>query len=207
MTRSKTLFISAAAWLLPMAAYAHHGMGGRTPTAFDEGLLSGLAHPIINVHHFAFIIALGIFTAAAQLPRLKPIWFVLGTVAGCYLFTALGPLPHSGALIAASLAVVGFALLLDRHVHGWLVTPMFFVGGLLHGSAYAESIIGGDASSLNGYLLGFAFIQSVLAVSVAWIAYAVWCGDKLYQNARLAGGITLGIGLGTLWQSGLMATV
>jgi urease accessory protein len=82
--------------------------------------------------------------------------------------------------------------------------PMFLSGGLLHGSAYAESIIGSDATSLNGYLLGFALVQSVLAVSVAWGAYAIWCGDRLYHNARLAGGITLGIGLGTLWQSSLM---
>jgi len=81
---------------------------------------------------------------------------------------------------------------------------MFLSGGLLHGSAYAESIIGSDATSLNGYLLGFALVQSVLAVSVAWGAYAIWCGDRLYHNARLAGGITLGIGLGTLWQSSLM---
>lgn len=34
--------------------------------------------------------------------------------------------------------------------------------------AYAETIIGSDATSLNGYLLGFALVQSVLAVSVAW---------------------------------------
>lgn len=205
MTRTWTLLTAAALWAWPIAVHAHHGMGGRAPTAFDEGLFSGLAHPVINLHHFTFIAALGIFTAAAQLPRLKPIWFVLGTVAGCYVFASAGPLPHSGLLIAASLAVVGLALLLDRRALGWAVTPMFVLGGLLHGSAYAESIVGSDASSLHGYLLGFAVIQSVIAVSVAWGAYAVWRGDALYQNARLAGGITLGICLGTLWQSSVMA--
>lgn len=96
-------------------------------------------------------------------------------------------------------------MLLNRRALGWAVTPMFVVAGLLHGSAYAESIIGSDASSLHGYLLGFAVIQSVVAVSVAWGAYAIWCGDKLYHNARLAGGVTVGVAIGMLWQSGLVS--
>ena len=204
MKRNWTLAIAAALWSLPIAAFAHHGMGGRAPTAFDEGLLSGLAHPVINIHHFAFVVALGIFTAAAQLPRLMPVWFVLGTLGGCYLFALVGPLPLSGLMVALSLVAVGAALVIDRRVMGWLVAMLFVAGGVLHGSAYAESIIGSDMSSLHGYLIGFAIIQSLIAISVAWAAYAIWCGDRLYLNARVAGGIALGIGVGGLFQGGAL---
>jgi hypothetical protein len=41
--------IAAPPFLLAAApASAHHVMGGRTPSTFLEGLLSGLAHPVIG---------------------------------------------------------------------------------------------------------------------------------------------------------------
>ena len=41
-------------------ASAHHAMGGKTPTTFAEGMLSGLGHPVIGADHLAFLIAVGV---------------------------------------------------------------------------------------------------------------------------------------------------
>ena len=38
-------------------AFAHHAMDGQMPTSFAQGLLSGLAHPVIGPDHLAFIIS------------------------------------------------------------------------------------------------------------------------------------------------------
>ena len=38
-------------------AEAHHVMGGRMPSTFMEGLLSGLGHPVVGLDHLAFIVA------------------------------------------------------------------------------------------------------------------------------------------------------
>lgn len=179
-------------------AFAHHAMGGRLPSRFDEGLFSGLAHPIINLQHFSFIVAVGVLAAAAQGSRLLPAWFVVGTAAGCYLVSQQAPLSQSALFIPISLLVIGAALAWKKRLPSALVVTAFFAGGLLHGSAYAEAIVGGDGESLLGYLLGFTVIQSIVAISVTALSYRLWSGDRLYSSARLLGGIVLGIGLGTL---------
>jgi urease accessory protein len=56
-------------------------MDGRTPTSFFEGLLSGLAHPVIGIDHPGFLIvaALPGFTLRG-LPRYAvPLVFVAAT--------------------------------------------------------------------------------------------------------------------------------
>jgi urease accessory protein len=50
--------------LLAEPAFAHHLMGGRTPSTFADGLLSGLGHPIIGLDHFAAVVR-----SAASPPR------------------------------------------------------------------------------------------------------------------------------------------
>ena len=57
-------FFSAA-----QKAMAHHAMGGRMPANFFEGFISGLAHPIIGLDHFAFIQA---DTAQARIAAALP---------------------------------------------------------------------------------------------------------------------------------------
>ena len=40
------------------SASAHHVMGGKTPTTFVDGFLSGLGHPVIGPDHLAFLLAI-----------------------------------------------------------------------------------------------------------------------------------------------------
>ena len=56
---------AATALVLASAApaSAHHVMGGMSPSTLFEGLLSGLAHPVIEMDHLAFVIALGLAAA------------------------------------------------------------------------------------------------------------------------------------------------
>src|SRR5258708_8756452 len=50
------LFLASIALLID-PALAHHVMGGQVPVTFRDGLLSGLAHPIIGIDHFAAVVA------------------------------------------------------------------------------------------------------------------------------------------------------
>ena len=69
---------TAVAVLLAMtgAASAHHLMGGKMPSTFGEGLLSGLGHPVIGPDHLAFLIAVGIAVGVGGLSLALPIVFV-----------------------------------------------------------------------------------------------------------------------------------
>src|ERR1044071_6160591 len=47
-------------FLMTASASAHHVMGGKMPTTFAEGFLSGLGHPVIGPDHLAFLLAIGV---------------------------------------------------------------------------------------------------------------------------------------------------
>jgi urease accessory protein len=53
-------------------ASAHHLMGGKTPTTFADGILSGVGHPIIGPDHLAFLVALGIAVGVGRLSLVTP---------------------------------------------------------------------------------------------------------------------------------------
>lgn len=193
----------AALGLTTCQAFAHHALGGAVPISFGAGLMSGLAHPIINFDHFAFVVAVGVFTAVAQGSAMLPVLFVLGTIVGCVASAQGLQVPNVTLLVPVSVAIAGTALALGRNRIGSLDIGLLALAGLLHGLAYAQSIVGGQNNSLAGYLIGFAVVQSVVALAAMWCAYALWCGDRLYANARVAGGVIAGIGLTLLAQSGL----
>jgi urease accessory protein len=60
-------------------AFAHHPLGGKTPSIFFEGLISGFAHPVIGLDHFIFVAAMGIAAVLIGKRVAMPILFVLAT--------------------------------------------------------------------------------------------------------------------------------
>lgn len=197
--------IAILSWLMASPAFAHHALGGKLPIDFGTGFLSGLAHPVINVDHFAFVIAVGVITAVAQGSRLLPIWFIGGTILGCLASVGGFTLPFIAWYVPASVAIIGIALALGRSRLGIADIGFFAVAGFLHGAVYAQAIIGTENNSIRGYLLGFALIQVAVAMGAMMAAYALWCGDKLYANARVVGGVVAGVGLTILAQTGIAA--
>jgi urease accessory protein len=72
------------AWLVLTAetASAHHMMGGRTPSTFMEGLLSGVGHPVIGPDHLAFLVGVGIAVGIGGLSLLSPLLFLIAMACG-----------------------------------------------------------------------------------------------------------------------------
>src|SRR6185436_5259329 len=80
-------------------AEAHHVMGGRTPSTFLEGLLSGLAHPVIGLDHLAFIVAVGVAVGVAGLNLIIPALFIAASAAGVALHVRGIALPGGEMLV------------------------------------------------------------------------------------------------------------
>ena len=53
----------ALALLLAPSASAHHALGGAMPASWTQGLMSGLAHPILGIDHLAFVVGVGLLAA------------------------------------------------------------------------------------------------------------------------------------------------
>lgn len=171
-----------------LPAQAHHFMGDALPRTWEQGLLSGLGHPVIGLDHMAFIVAAGFLLA--RVPR--GLWgaaaLVLGSLAGAALHLGGIDIPGVEAWIALSVILSGALLAVPRAVPlSWLATG-FATAGVLHGHAYAESIFGAESTPLAFYLIGFSVIQ--LCVAAAAFALHRW----LLLRPERARNIALGVG-------------
>jgi urease accessory protein len=161
---------------LATPASAHHAMGGKLPTTFSEGLLSGLAHPVLGLDHLAFVIAIGI--AAALVPA------GVGLIGAFFAASAAGILVHVGAwnlpltevLVAATVIIAGGMVAFGNRAGNMAWLMLGAVAGLIHGYALGESIVGADRGVLGAYLIG-------LAITAACISAAVMSLTRIYLSA------------------------
>ena len=90
-----------------LSAQAHHVMGGRTPETFMQGLLSGLAHPVIGLDHLAFIVGMGVAAGVATLNLAIPVVFIVASALGVGLHVQGVALPAAELVVAASVLLIG----------------------------------------------------------------------------------------------------
>lgn len=191
----RTAFLAIPALLLTLApASAHHAMGGQLPSTFAQGLLSGLAHPVIGPDHLAFLIAVGVAVGAGGLSLALPFVFVAASAIGVALHVSGIALPGAELIVAASVIVAGILLAHGRALPLTVWAALFGLAGIAHGYAYGESIFGAEATPLLAYLLGLVAIQSALAVGVALIARRLGA-DVSAIAPRLAGAAIAGVGI------------
>jgi urease accessory protein len=153
--------------LLPQTStFAHHAMGGELPATLWDGLLSGFAHPIIGLDHFAFLLAVGLLASATSTPLLSPLLFVGATLCGTAIHLASINLPLAELLVACSVVVVGALLFVRRRLAAVPLVGVFALAGIYHGYAYGESIVGAQQSPLLAYLVGLAAVQYIIAIGV-----------------------------------------
>jgi urease accessory protein len=158
----RAALVTAIAALAPAVALAHHPMGGRTPASFLDGLLSGLAHPLIGVDHLAMILLIGAYCGTTR-QGLRPLLaFVGAALVGCLVHVARWDVPQAEAGVAVSLVLLGVAACTLVRPRPGVVLAFLGGFGLLHGYAYGESIVGAEATPLVAYLIGLGVVQAAL---------------------------------------------
>lgn len=189
----------AALSLLPAApAAAHHVMDGKLPQTFIQGLLSGLAHPIIGLDHFAVLVAAGCIASLSARGALLAATFVLVMMGGVGVHLVGATLPAAESLVALTAVLFGAILLLMRMLSVGTLAAFFAAAGLIHGYALGESIVGAEPAPLYAYLAGLAIIQSAIAVGAMLLARRV--ASLPWQPLRIAGGMIAAFGLMVLLQ-------
>jgi urease accessory protein len=180
----------AATALAATPVLAHHPLGGMTPSNAVEGLLSGLAHPVIGPDHFAFIVAVGLLASAKRQGWAIPVGFVAATVLGTGLHLLQLPLPGVELLVAASILLFGGLMLQADRLNLATIAGLAGLAGLFHGYAYGEAIFGAESTPLVAYLIGFGVIQTAIALTSWWVAKSAFFDGKL----KSAGLVICGIG-------------
>jgi urease accessory protein len=183
--------------LAAVPASAHHMMGGRRPSTFWEGLLSGLGHPVIGPDHLAFLLAVGVVVGVGGLNLALPAVFVAATAVGVLAHVNSVALPATEIIVALSVLLAGGLIARGRALPVPLWVAIFAVAGFFHGYAFGESIFGAEVSPLGAYLLGLVLIQGVLTIALALVARRL-CAGISAPAARLAGAAIVGVGFTAL---------
>lgn len=151
-------------------ALAHHAFGGGTPKNVFEGFLSGLAHPVIGLDHFAFVVAIGLIAASIAGGILMPISFAIATIIGTGIHLAEIDIPLLEIIIAFSVLAFGVMVARQQKLNALTLAAIAAVAGIFHGYAYGEAIVGAEMTPLVAYLAGFALIQMAIALSSMYLA-------------------------------------
>lgn len=193
--QNSLLIASSMAMLFAASpVWAHHAMGGRLPSNGFEGFLSGLAHPLIGVDHFAFIVAVGLLAATKQRGIVMPIVFVLTALLGTGLHLMQLTIPLVELVVSGSILLIGVLLTMPSRFNVSMGVGLAAVAGLFHGYAYGEAIIGAEMTPLTAYLLGFTVIQLIVALLAFFIARLLLRSPS-QPALRLAGFVVCGIGV------------
>ena len=192
------LAFAIAVTLLVIAepANAHHAIGGETPDNFIDGFLSGVAHPVIGIDHFAFVVAIGLLAALKKQGGIFiPVIFVLTTIVGTVIHLLSLDLPIPEIVISASVLSFGILLAMKDVPNLVYLIGSAAAAGIFHGYAYGEAIVGAQMTPLVAYLAGFALIQ----LAVAFLAFGVGkftfkMAEQPSLNLRFAGFVISGAG-------------
>lgn len=182
----------AALSAIATPALAHHAMDGKLPTTFMQGLLSGLAHPVIGPDHFAFIIAIGI--AAAIVPGGIGVIgaFLAASTLGVLAHVAALDLPVAETLVAGSVIVAGGLVTFGRRTGAGPWLALAVLAGLVHGYAFGESIVGADRGVVCAYLLGLACVSAAVAVGIMLITRTFVAPHSASEAHLRTAGVVLG---------------
>jgi len=179
--------------LMPLPAAAHHPLDGAMPETLWQGFASGIGHPVIGLDHLAFLLAAGVLAAGlAPGAGLRAMaGFLAASMAGLALHLAGIGIGPTEALVAASLLMVGLALLVAKRVSAPALLAGFALAGLFHGHAFAEAVIGAEATPLLAYMAGLAAIQGALMLGAMALtreaSRARWLRPAMGVAASLAG--------------------
>jgi urease accessory protein len=196
-----TVLLSINLFFNTAPALAHHATGGKLPANFGEGLISGVAHPVIGIDHLAFVIAIGLLAALRnKLGIVIPGAFVAATALGAVIHLQGINLPAPEIIISASVLGIGILLARANQASLWLLTGLAAIAGIFHGYAYAESIFGAEMVTLEAYLLGFSLIQLIIS-AIAFYSGQVFLNRSTVKSPlslRFAGFTICGIGISFL---------
>ncbi len=185
---SSAVLTLASLSMLARDARAHHPMGGKTPTTFVEGLLSGIGHPLIGPDHLAFIVALGIAAALAPAGIRVIAAFIAASTLGVVLHMAALDIPLIEQMVALSVVVAGGLIAFSRGTWLRFWQPLAAVAGLFHGYAFGEAVIGADRAVIGAYLIGIAIIASLIAwATMKFTSRVLALQDVGTRHLRIAG--------------------
>lgn len=175
-----------------------------TISNFWEGLIWGIADPVISLNRLAGIVAIGLLAARFGSGVWIGVSFVIAAFCGQMIHLYQQNLP--GQEIAIAICTIAFGIILVRQIQlSWLVIAILgAAAGLFQGYADGESIIGAGIFTVVAYITGVILTQSVIFLCTREVGAIIGCREIqpiLPSKIRWAGLAFCGIGIVFLGQS------
>lgn len=180
--------VSILLMFISTTAFAHHPMEGETPTTYIQGLLSGLAHPILGADHLAFIIGVGIvFGLGVARPFISSIAMLIALSVGTLLSWNGTILPFIETIVALTVIAIAANIVFRPQAMGfvaWAIAAAAFC----HGQAFGVAIIGAEPTPLASYLVGLSIVQIAMASIIYYLTTKVAARSTTQLRVLTAGG-------------------
>lgn len=182
------------------SALAHHPLGGMPMESVGDGVLSGLAHPVLGFDHLAFVVAVGLCAIRCGSPARAPAAYIVAMLLGCALMPFGIALPGTELWVAASLLVLGAVVLAKPNISTKAAMALFAFFGLFHGSALGEGLAGAEFGAgtgvILGYLAGLGVVQYLVARGAAAAIERLFSSSETPDlSLRFAGAMVAGMGI------------
>ena len=172
-----------AFFLIASPALAHHPFEGATETFSNfDGLLSGLAHPLLGIDHLLFLLSIGLVGGISLSGWAIPLLFS-GLFGSLLALLSQSIFPFGEIVMGLSLIVSAFVCL--GHLRPAWMIPLI----TSHGYVLGETIIGAEPTTLIMYLFGLFLVQGLL------ITLSVLLLRRYFINKKLIAFTLIGSGM------------
>jgi urease accessory protein len=163
------------------------------------GFLSGMRHPISGLDHVLAMIAVGLWGAQLGAPAIwvLPVAFPMVMALGGMMGLLGIPLPGIECGIAASMILLGAAVLFEFKPPLWVAALLVAFFAIFHGHAHGTELPPGQNGLL--YSMGFVMVTGCLhGVGISIGLVHRWTWGQLFL--RLAGAFIASMGVFFLWK-------
>jgi urease accessory protein len=142
-----------------------------------DGLLWGIADPVLAVDRLVAIAAIGLLSAGVVRGSLMPISFLLAAILGTVINLCQISLPTTEIAVVISSMIFGFILVMPNRPNWLIMLILGAIAGLFQGYVNGESIAGADIIPMIMYILGAAGTQYAIAMSAREIGKTINQGE------------------------------
>lgn len=172
-TKAKNL-LSAIAVLLIISLLTSTGGSPLAHNIYTpwEGLIWGIAEPVIHLDSFALILALGLVTAKftqGKSLNITNITFIISAIIGKLIYLSPLNLPGSAIVIAITTLLLGIILVTPKQINWLVIVAMAVISGTFEGYQDTIAVSNTQIATLLTYSLAITFTQSVIITSASKI--------------------------------------
>jgi urease accessory protein len=156
--------LSAIAVLLIISIITSTGGSPIAHTIYTpwEGLIWGIAEPIIHLDSFALILALGLVTAKFTQGKWLNIGFIIAAIIGKIIYLSPLNLPTAQLVIPLTTLILGVILVTPNQINWLAIACVSVISGTFQGYQDTIAVSNTEISTLITYAITITFTQSVI---------------------------------------------